>query len=532
MTAGSCIVSYMKGHKVITGMTAAVITATIAIVMLPPQILRIIVDGLTDGMDKEQLFVLACLYTGAYVLMGLFELVKAGLLVCVSQGIAKELRIHMMSHVNRLTCRNFVKYDSAALEAYFNNDVSVINTLITSGVISIAIDLFKVVGMVVTIVVFSWRFGLIVSVMLPFLAAFALFVKKRMFNSQIEARHLEGQVNHLIYENVENMEAIKLYDKEYSEKKYQQVLNKHFKVYEKAVFYNAMFPPVMDIVKDIVIVVLILLSGYQGGFLGMSVGAVVSTISLLGDLFAPIENLGMELQTIQKSLAGMTRINEFFAMEEEEEKDESAKLNLEELELVFEDVSFSYDGKEEVISHFSYRMGGRDKVTLRGRSGAGKSTLFKLACGLLKPTSGRVTIGGTDTYRMPEDMRAQLFGMVYQEPFFSGGTIYEELTMHRDISKERVKEVLSKVGVSRLEDIEKPFLENDFSTGELSLLNVARVMLTDCKVLFLDEMNARIDPDTATRLMQLMNEMAEDKMVLSINHYGELLDGAKIIEVE
>lgn len=530
MTAFTCIFNYIRKHKALTLLTVGVIAATVVAVLLPPQVLKALVDRLVNGEVGEGLLTFALLYTGSYVLMGLLELAKAGLLVCVSQGIAKELRCSMLRHVNRMTYQNFVRFDSAALEAYFNNDVAVINTLITSGVISIAIDMFKVVGIVITIFTFSWRFGLMVLVLLPVLAAFAMFVKKRMFISQLQARQYEGIVNHLIYENVENMEAIKLYDTDYSVKKYENVLKKHFKVSEQAVFYIAVFPPVMDIIKDIIIVALILLSGYQGGFFGMSVGAVVSTITLLGDLFNPIENLGMELQTIQKSMAGMRRINEFFALEEDELQ-EAVVGNADEIELAFDNVSFHYEEGKDVLHDFSLRMKGVDKVTLRGPSGAGKSTLFKLAYGLLRPTAGRVTINGVDTYKLSEESRQRLFGMVYQDPFFSGGSIYEELTMHRDISQERVRRALEQAGLSRITDVHAPFAEHDFSTGELSLLNIVRIMLTDCRVLFLDEMNARIDPETARRIMGIMNEIGKDKMILSINHYGEMLEGASVMNM-
>lgn len=533
MSGWQCIRNYFGKHRVLLGLSIGVIVATVIVSLIPPQILRYIVDGILDGGRKQELLTFALLYTGMYLLVGLVSLAKEGLMVCISQGISKELRISMLKHVNRLTYLNFTRYDSASLEAYFNNDVAAINTLITSGVVSIGIDLFKMIGIVISIFIFSVQFGMLVLVILPFLAWFAMFVRKRMFRAQINTRNLEGKVNHLVYENVENIEAVKLYDtNSYSSQKYENVLERHFTAAQTSTFYDAVFSPIMETVKDIIIVAVILLSGYRADMLGMSVGVVVSTISLLTDLFHPVQNLGMELQTIQKSMAGITRINQFFALTEEEEKTSQGNLDKEHLILRFEDVSFSYDGKEEVISHFNFCMEGTDKITLQGRSGAGKSTLFKLAYGLLKPTSGKVTINGLDTILLPDEMKAGLFGMVYQEPFFSGETIYEELSLHRNIPEYKVREALDMVGLSRITDLQQTFSKNDFSTGELSLLNIARVILTDCKVLFLDEMNARIDPATAGMIMDTMNRIAQDKMVLSINHYGSLLDHSKVLQLE
>lgn len=568
-SAGKAMISYLKQHKFLTGTVLAAVAATAVAALLPPQILRVIVDDILSGEQEEQLFRFALFYMGAYLLMGLLELVKEALMVRISQGISTEIRISLLRHVNRLTYREFTKHDSAAMEAYFNNDVLAINRLITSGVISIVTDLFKMVGIVATIFLFSIRFGCVVLILVPFLAWFSMYVRKHMFDAELKTRNLEGRVNHLVYENIENMEALQLYDHGYSTRKYVSVLKNHFKASEKTVGYIAVFPVVMELIKTVIIASLILLSGYSGGFLGLSVGGVVATITLVTDLFAPIENLGVELQNIQKSMAGLTRINQFFQLEEEPVKDgefpvsagkvsaqenknvgcldndETLKESKSGLRLRFEHVSFSYDGKEEVIKDFSFVMSGADKITLKGRSGAGKSTIMKLAYGLLIPTAGRVVIESADAdmddiartgwqvdvSSLSEASKRGLFGIVYQEPFFSGETIYEELTLHQNISEEKVREALDVVGLGRITDIHKKFQSSDYSTGELSLLNIARVLLLDCKILFLDEMNARIDPVTAEQIMGIMNKIAKDKMVLSISHYGSLLDGAQVVEI-
>lgn len=530
MSVGKCMKSYLKQHIFLTFTVFVAILAAVVAALIPPQVLKVIVDDILTGRNGEKLLHFALIYTGSYLLMGFMDLIKEALMVRISQGISTEIRIAMLRHINRLTYGEFTKHDSASLEAYFNNDVQAINRLITSGVISIATDLFKMIGIVGTIFLFSVQFGFVVLMMLPFLTWFSLYIRKKIFAAQLKSRNLEGDVNHLVYENIENMEALQLFDKGMSAVKYEKVLNAHFKVSQQALYYIAIFPVATEMMKTIIIVTLILLSGYSGGFLGLSVGGVVATITLVTDLFSPLENLGVELQNIQKSMAGLTRINHFFKLEEDLPKEK--KFNIEHLKLEFKNVSFSYDNKECVLSNFNFCMEGNDKINIKGRSGAGKSTIMKLAYGLLAPTSGRVTIDGCDVSLLSEKMKRGLFGIVYQEPFFSGETIYEELTLHNDISEEKVREALDIVGLSRVEDLHKPFKNSDFSTGELSLLNIARVILLDCKILFLDEMNARIDPVTAEKIMEIMNRISKDKMVLSISHYGSLLEDAKVVEVE
>ena len=258
---------------------------------------------------------------------------------------------------------------------------------------------------------------------------------------------------------------------------------------------------------------------------------LVGAIDLITNLFSPIENIGMELQTIQKSLAAISRVNEFFNLDEDEPKIDQ-KLKLEHISLEFENVTFSYDGKHNVIENFSLRLEDNDRLTLKGKSGSGKSTLFRLAYGLIKPTKGRVMVNGIDTYLMSDEMKRRVFGIVYQDYFFFVGTIKDQITMLNDISTDKVIEVLDRVGLKRIKDINQPFVETDYSTGELSLFNIARAIILDSKILLLDEMNAKIDLLTAKNIISLISELSKDKLVMSINHYGDLLANTKIINFE
>ena len=173
------------------------------------------------------------------------------------------------------------------------------------------------------------------------------------------------------------------------------------------------------------------------------------------------------------------------------------------------------------------------RLTLKGKSGSGKSTLFKLAYGLIKPTKGQVTINGVETYRLSETAKRKIFGIVYQDYYFSGGTIKEEVTLlNPEISDEQVYKILKLVELDRIKDINVPLKINDYSTGELSLFNIARAIIMNGKILFLDEMNAKIDQVTAQKIINVINNVAKDKIILSINHYGHLLENSDILNLE
>ena len=476
----------------------------------------------------------AIFYALIFIAIGIIDFLKEVILVVISQGVGKNIRLEMLNKVNRLSYLNFIKFDSGTLEAYFSNDVEEINTLITSGVISMVIDCFKMIGIIVSIFIFSYLFGFITLAIIPLIILFTLWIRKRMYKAQASNRELEGSVNNLVLENLDNIVTIKsfrIYQK--IEQKYDNVLKEHFKTNQKANTYDAMFSPIMQMMKSFLIVLVITLSTININIFGMTVGMLVSSIDLITNLFSPIENLGMELQTIQKSMAAIERINQFFKLSEDDEKNCDLNNCGDDLILMFDNVTYSYDDKENVIENFNLKLQKNDRLILQGRSGSGKSTLFKLAYGLIKPTKGRVTINGIDTYLLKDDIKRKLFGIVYQDYYFSGGTIKEEVTLlDSKISDDKVYETLRLVGLDRIKDINAPLKVTDYSTGELSLFNIARAIIMDSKILFLDEMNAKIDSISAKKIIEVIENVSKDKMILSINHYGDLLKHSEIVNLE
>lgn len=154
-----------------------------------------------------------------------------------------------------------------------------------------------------------------------------MWIRKRMYKAQKTNRSLEGKVNNLVLENLDNINTIKTF-RIYNEvkEKYDNILKNHFKTNQKSNIYDALFSPVMQILKTLLIVLIIVISTTNNSVFGLSIGTLASSIDLITNLFSPIENLGMELQTIQKSFAAINRINEFFKLEEDEKKIKTAIL--------------------------------------------------------------------------------------------------------------------------------------------------------------------------------------------------------------
>jgi ATP-binding cassette subfamily B protein len=522
--------SYLKKNTWLVLLSVLIVACDVGLTLLPPFMLKYIVDDIIQAGKTEELERWAVFYTLAYIALGIFEFLKSVILIKVSQGICKELRIGLLNRVRIMDYECLSSYDVGTMESLFNNDVNTINTLISNGVISMMIDLFKMLGVFVSVFFFSTNIGYLLLCIVPFIAAFIVFVRHRMFKAQLKTKEMEANVNQQVLENIDNIESIQTYvSYDYINGRYEETIKNHFDAQNVSMFYDSLFSPVMQMSRYTLIAVILIISVQDPTVFGVSIGAFLSLIDLISDLFSPMENIGMELQTLQTSAASIHRINDFI---KKRPRDIDPKLKVDALpgnnSLSFSHVNYSYDGKATVIKDFSLNIGPTEKITIKGESGVGKSTLFKLGYGLLVPRSGNVTINGSEANRLSEESRRRLFGIVYQDPFFSMGTIREEITLgETDFTDEKIFAALKAVGLSRIKNLDILLKESDYSSGELALFNIARIILRNPPIIFLDEMNAKIDPETALRIIALLNDYAKDHMILSITHYGTQLKNSK-----
>jgi ATP-binding cassette subfamily B multidrug efflux pump len=535
MTISKVIKTYLNKHVMFLIVAFLIIACDIAVTFLPPIMLKYIVDTVVANGDKHALLVWGVYYALAFLGLGLFEFLKSVVLIKISQGICKELRVSLLARVHDMNYEALSAYDVGTLESYFNNDVNSINNLVSEGVISMLIDIFKMIGAIVSIFFFSVNIGYVVLAISPFLAAFIYYVRKRMYKAQLKSKALEADVNQQVLENIDNVESIQTYDAfNYINSKYEETLSDHFDAQTVSMFYDSIFSPIMMIIRYSLIAIIIIISVENPAAFGISIGTFLSLSDLLSDLFSPLENIGMEIQTLQSSTASIHRVNDFMKERPGEKKTfDSKDISVDNCGLTFTNVSYSYDKKRQVLSDFNLDIKDGERLTLKGESGVGKSTIFKLAYGLLSPDKGRVVLNGQDTSLLNETNRKKLFGIVYQDAFFSGGTIKEEVTLgDTSYSDSQVSTVLRLVGLNRIQDINIPLKEIDYSSGELALFNIARVILRNPPVIFLDEMNAKIDPETASAIIDILNKYAKGHMILSISHYGTQLENSTQLTIK
>ena len=499
--------------------------------LIPPQILKYIVDHNLVNKSTDKLLTLAMAYIGVLLFIAGFDFIKEALLTVLGQKITKEIRIKMMEKLERISAMFFFSNSSGAAVSRFTNDVDAINSLFTNGIISMVVDCFNIIGIVISIWIFSSKLGFATLSLLPVIYLITRLFQKRMLKAQIENRILIGRVNNHISESLKNIQMIKSFSKEsYMEENYKRYLLDNYKTVEKVNFYDSIYPPFIQITRAASIAFIVVLSSKQLNYLGISLGIVAASIELISNLFAPIENLGMELQNIQQAISGIKRVNDFYSEPEDDPKKDDLKAediipNREEVNLSFKDISFQYEEGADVLQNINLSLKPNEKVTFVGRTGVGKTTLFKLIMGLLKPTKGSLTINEIDVYDIPNSEKRKIFGYVDQSFHMIEGTVKEQISLQDEsITKEQVEKALDLVGlteyVSTLEKGIDTKITSDtlFSQGQKQLLAIARAIVTNPPVLLLDEITANLDSITEEKIVSVLQEVSKAHTILSISH--------------
>ena len=523
------------------GIVLAVVGAIVT-TLLPPWILGSIVDSITGGNNVPVTLIL--LYFAFTVLTGLTESLRESLLTVFGQKITHALRSSLMDKYTHLTAEELTHQEPGTVVSRFVGDVDTVENLFTSGIISMFADACKIVSILVVIRMKNAGLALLLLVLLPFLYCFTRTVQKNMLKAQIENRRAVGKASGHVPETLHNIRTIHTLGKErYMEQRYDEYIAESYRAVDRTNFYDAIYSPVILILNAIVVAVVMLFSASGNTavltLFGMSAGTAVAVINYISQIFTPVESLGMEIQTIQSAIAGVHRINEFYALEELPEHVRNQKETCENAEAAvkaaanivasdsafveLQHVDFGYDDRE-ILHDLSFAVRTGEQVTLSGRTSAGKSTVFKLLLGLYQPGEGKVLIRGRDAFQIPENEKRSLYGYVEQTFHRVPGTVKEQITLYDDsFTMEEVREAARIAGLdATIEQLEKGYdtlcTSEIFSQGQWQLLSIARAAVAKPKLLLLDEITANLDAQTEEEVLQALKRASEGRTVISISH--------------
>ena len=527
-----------RAHHVLTVGTILCVAASVVASLLPPLLLARIIDGLTAGLPLTLWAVLA--YFCSLVLEGVLSSAQESLLVLFGQKMTHALRSEMSHKLTQLPASTLVDQNPGEVAARFSGDVDTVEALFTSGIISMVADACRILSIMAVIAVKNTGLALILLLVLPLFAVFTRHVQKRMLAAQLDNRRAVAAVSGQVPETLHNIRTIRALGMEaYMERRYDKRIGDGYAAMERTNFYDAIYSPVVLLLNAVVVAIVMLLSASGNAtvltLFGMSVGTSVAIINYISRIFAPIESLGMEIQTIQSAMAGVKRIDAFLAQPERTIPGERQKAARGDVELAH--VTFGY-GEKQVLNDFSMTVHQGEQVTLIGRTGAGKSTIFKLLLGLYPPESGSVTIGGVPVADITDRERRTCISCVEQHFARVPGTVLDQITLgDPQITAGMAKNAAQLAGIDTAiralpDGYDTVCSEGMFSQGEWQLLSIARAAAADPAVLLLDEITANLDAETEARVLEALRRASEGRTVLSVSHriYENL--GGRTVEIK
>lgn len=527
-----------RAHYPLTIGTLLCVAASVIASLLPPLLLARIIDGLTAGLPLTIWAVLV--YFASLALEGVLSSAQESLLVLFGQKMTHALRSEMSHKLTQLPARKLVDQNPGEVTARFSGDVDTVEALFTSGIISMVADACRILSIMAVIAVKDHGLALILLLVLPLFAVFTRRVQRRMLAAQLDNRRAVAAVSGQVPETLHNIRTIRALGMEqYMERRYDRCIGAGYAAMERTNFYDAVYSPVVLLLNAVVVGIVMLLSASGSAVVlelfGMSVGTSVAVINYISRIFAPIESLGMEVQTIQSAMAGVKRIDAFLAQPEREISAQRTRAARGDVELSH--VTFGY-GEKHVLNDFSMTVKQGEQVTLIGRTGAGKSTVFKLLLGLYPAESGTVTIGGVPVADITDRERRTCISCVEQHFARVPGTVLDQITLgDPQITAEMAKHAAQLAGIDGAiealpDGYDTPCSEEMFSQGEWQLLSIARAAAADPAVLLLDEITANLDAETEARVLEALRRASEGRTVLSVSHriYENL--GGRTVEIK
>lgn len=518
-------VTCMKEHALLTVALIAVIVASIVLALLPPYILGFIVDELVA--KNASVLTLAILYVAAVFGQGLAGAGQEAAIAVFGQKVTHKLRSAMAAKLDRLPAAYFHGHDAGAISARIVNDVDAIEALFASGIVGMITDVFQVIGIVAAIFLESTGLGILALIALPVVALWTRWIQKTTREARRDARSAIARESAQIPETLRCLRMVQLMGAErFMEGRYGKAVDDGFAAQTRSNFCDAVYSPVVISLSSLVIALMMGLAGSGGSwaaFFGVSVGGAVTAINYVGNVFTPISDIGMEIQSIQDAGAAISRIGELLEAPEEKLPEKTGAEDRQ-AAVALSHVTFGYKKDVPVLEDFSLSVAPGERVTLMGRTGAGKSTVLNLVMGLYQPDSGTVSVFGEPAGSFAADERRKTLGYVEQGFRRIQGTVLDELTLGDPrVTEEQAKAALEHVGLwesvlALPEGLATPCTQGTFSEGQFQLLGIARAIVFDPPLLLLDEVTSHLDPATEAQVLSALDAAAEGRTTISVSH--------------
>lgn len=493
-----------------------------------------------QGIDFSKLLKIIFILTILYIISTVFSYAQSYIMSGVAQRISYRLRQEISQKINRLPMEYFDKNSKGDIISRVTNDVDTLSQTMNQSLMQVVTSVITVVGVFIMMLYINFMMTIAALIVMPLtMLVLSIIIKKSQVFFKQQQEYL-GDINGKIEGTFSGQNIVRGYNGERFEINEFDAINR--KLYDtgwKSQFLSSIMMPIMNFVGNLGYVIVSILGGYMAINGRISVGDIQAFIQYMWMFTQPLNQLAQIMNLLQSTAAAADRIFEFL---DEEEIDLSDKLPLEgpvQGNINFDHVRFGYNNDNIIIKDFSLDIKAGQKVAIVGPTGAGKTTIVKLLMRFYKLNSGKISIDGIDIESLDLESYRKNFAMVLQDTWLFSGTIMENLKYGRlDATDEEVYKAAKAAHVDRFIMTQKQGYDTiltedskNISQGQKQLLTIARAILSDPKILILDEATSSVDTRTEVLIQQAMDNLIKDRTSFIIAHRLSTIRNADLILV-
>jgi ABC-type multidrug transport system fused ATPase/permease subunit len=532
----------LRPYRARTALMLVALVAGTAASLAPPPLAKLAIDdGIVPGDVHTLDLVVAGFIVSALVYWGA-TYAQTYLVGWVGQRVLQDLRIQLFAHLQVLSIGFYSRRQAGVIISRLTNDVQALDQLVSDGIVTLFGASLTLVGTAVILVTLDWQLALLTFLVLPLLGIGSLAFRVISADAYRATREKVALITAYLQETLSGIRVVRVFAQERRHEQVFSGLNEENRAANmKTVNLNAAYFPAVELLSGFVTAGILLYGGLQAVHGHVTVGVLVAFIAALNNFFDPIQQLSQLYTTYQAGMAALDKIFELLD-EEPDLRDRPDAIALPRLrgELAFEGVSFAYqpDGAK-ALDGIDLHVPAGQTVALVGSTGAGKSTFAKLAARFYDPTEGRILVDGHDLREVQaRSLRAQM-GIVPQEAYLFSGTIRDNLAFGRpDAPLEEVESAARAVGahdfIAALEhgyDTQVGERGIQLSAGQRQLVAFTRALISDPRILVLDEATSNVDIHTEGRIEEGMRRLLAGRTAVVIAHRLSTIRGAGHIVV-
>ncbi len=496
--------------------------------LVAPYLIKVAFDQALVNRDTAQLSQLALGVAAAFVGMALASGGQQYLLSWVGQRVLMNLRSQLFTHLQELSMEYHDRHIVGVTISRVVSDVSVINEMLSDGLITLASDLLVLAGIVVVMVSMSPKLALLTFCVLPLMVALTVWFARRAQTAFRQTRSRIAAVVGDLAENISGMRVIQAFAQEMtSHERFERINRENRDAYVAAMSLSFIFLPAVEFLSMLATGIVLWFGGRAVAGGELTLGLVVAFLSYVSRFFQPIQELSQLYTTMQAAMAGGERVLELLDTAPAV-ADAPDAVDLAEIEgrITLRDLSFAYQAGNPVLRHVDLEIAPGEMVALVGPTGAGKTSIASLVARFYDATEGAVLIDGVDVRKVRQRSLRRQMGLAPQDPFLFHGTIADNIRFGRpDATLEQVEAAARLANAHEFiavlpEGYEMEIVEGgiNLSLGQRQLIGIARAMLADPRILILDEATACVDTMTEGLIQEALQRLLKGRTALVIAH--------------